>query len=302
MTTSHAGSSRKKVILFLGIVIIGGLLFIYLSRNTLARRCIEHGAEYAFGVPASVGSVNIDITDPSIQIRNLDTANPAEFSDKSFFKLDYSDASLDAKSILNRPITIPEMTFSGITLFLEMKGSKSNVTVVLENLKQIRGNKPRARSRNRTNTEFIVEKLDLYDIGIHAQITPVSGLAATGDLVIDHIRLTDLGKNGTGVRMEEILGIALQAILSSTVQMRGSGIPADLIAHLTDSMTDLPALQTQGIALTTETTKRMKAVVDSTMKGFQDSMPNPDELREDIEGLGRGLLKSVEQNEDADST
>jgi hypothetical protein len=89
----------KKILLWVGIAIIGLIVVLFLARNVIARKAIEVGTYKMTGFPLHIGAINLGLFSGQVQVNDLKLTNPPEFKDARFvdlplFKVDYHTLSM----------------------------------------------------------------------------------------------------------------------------------------------------------------------------------------------------------------
>ncbi|HUK82464.1 MAG TPA: hypothetical protein VLZ12_07535 [Verrucomicrobiae bacterium] len=77
----------KKILLWLGIGVLGLLVVLVLARNFIARKAVEVGTQKMTGFPLEIGAVNVGLLNGRLDVDNLKLMNPPEFEEKLFVDL-----------------------------------------------------------------------------------------------------------------------------------------------------------------------------------------------------------------------
>lgn len=243
------------LVLVVGLLAAGGVLYVLNNVNSLARKGIESGGSYALGVPTTVQDVSLRPLRGELSVGGLKVANPAGFSSPHFLNLTDADLAVTLNSLRSEVIDVPTLSLSGVDVHLERKGGDANYKAILENLKKLRSGQP---SSGGTQKRLVIRNLEITDIRVHVDMLGGSGVvgqvvgAATKlDVPIQKIQLTDVGRTGTGVKgtgvtVEELTSIIVQAVLAAAAENGGGIIPGDILGDLQSRIAGLGDLNSLG--------------------------------------------------------
>jgi hypothetical protein len=254
----------KKLLIFgvggllviLAVVVIGAAVLI----NAAARKGIEAGGSYALGVKTELRSARVGLVSGRFGMSGLKVANPAGFPAPHFLTLGDARVAVSLGTLMEETVELPELTLESIDVRLEKKDDTSNYQVILDNLKKIQGkpdpSKPKPAEK-KEGKKFVIKQLTVRNVTVHAQLVggpvgEVTGVLTDVTVPIDEIRLTDVGKTGTGVAgtgvtLGELSGIIVQAVLAAAVAKGGDILPADIGKGLQDGLSGLQSLADMGI-------------------------------------------------------
>ncbi len=288
------------LMLLVVVVVIGGVLFVSARANQLAKRAVEEGGTYALGVTTKVDSVKLGIFSGEFGLRGLDVANPtatsgAAYTSSRFLGLGSGDVKVDYSALQQPVITLPALTLSDIDVSLEKKGGKANYQIILENLKKLQdagGGKPSSKPAG-DEKKFVITKLLITNVNISVDMLDAGGLSqlAKVRIPIDKIELDNVGKTGdgvkgTGVTMEELVSIVVQAVLKATTEQGGNILPGELMGDLQGALGQLDGLKGLPLAVVADP----KKFVDDLGKGVGDKVKDlgkdvGDKLKDGLDGL-----------------
>lgn len=290
----------KKFLLFgvagLLVLLIAGVLAAIVSINSLARKAIETGGTRALGARTTVSGVNVGLLSGKFSMSRLEIQNPAGgFSSPHFLTLGEGGVAVSLSTLRQPIVELPRLSLEDLDVNLEKKGGQTNYGAILDHLKQVTGgDKPAPAAEG--EKRFIIRDLDLQQITVHVDL--IGGPGAVGDLTrvtvpIDRIRLTDVGKTGTGVRgtgvtMTELSGIIVKAILAAAADKGGGVIPSELLGDLRGKLAalgDLDKIKTEVIA------EVQGKIDDLGKKAVEDGKKKLDEAADKLKGLIPGGKK-----------
>ncbi len=95
-----------KILVTLALVVIIALL----ARNFIIRGVAERMIEQTTGMKADIGSIDIGILRPVVEIRDVELINPPEFPDREAFKLKTVFVRYNRSSLFSDKIELDEVT------------------------------------------------------------------------------------------------------------------------------------------------------------------------------------------------
>ena len=250
------------LVVLLLLLIGGGLLLVLANLNGIAKKAIEAGGSYALGVPTTVQSVGIHPMAGQMSLQGFKVANPTGFTSDHFLTLGSGDVAVTLNSLQSNVIEVPTFKLDAIDVSLEKKDGSSNYKVILDNLAKLQGNstsKPAASPSNSPEKKLIIKDLEITKVNVHVDMLGVPGgvgkvlnSAAKIDVPIEKIQLTNVGQTGTGtagtgVTVEQLTSIIVQAVLSAAAEKGGGLIPTDILGDLKGGLGALGGLGSVGV-------------------------------------------------------
>lgn len=246
-----------KKLLLRGLLVVIGLLvglvvLLYFTINTIAAREIESAATDALGVETSLGSVRISLFEGSTEITDLDVANPPDYPGE-FLVLGDGRVGVDLGSLLSDRIEVKEFTLKDIRLSLIQRTSGSNVGTILDNINRgsdggDSGGKP-APDSGGEGRKFIIDRLEVDDIAISISVEPISDATKPSKVTIDQIVIEDIGRKENGVTLDEVSSIIVQSILKSALEAAPGEIPSIMLSAMKGGLSNLDHLDLGGVQL-----------------------------------------------------
>ena len=107
--------------------------------NQRAQANIEAAATQIFGLPVTIGDINLSYVSHTIKIRNLTIANPAAFAPPEFLTVD--EIRLTAANLSERPLPIKKIEVRGARFHIteNPETGDTNMQVVMDHLYQANG-------------------------------------------------------------------------------------------------------------------------------------------------------------------
>lgn len=236
----------KKRIIRIGVGVLVALLvlviaaFIYLDRIT--QRAIEVGATYATGVETTLGSANLAPFYGELLLQDMVIANPPGFKSDHFLSLGRGEVAVTLPTLMQEQVVIPRLHLDGLSLNLEKHDGQANYQVILEHLKQLRG-QPQEQQADSPGKRYVIEEVVVTDVVVSAAVLPSIGEPKALVVRIPQIRLTQVGSDSSGgVVMSQLSGVLMQAVLESVITQAGQALPAAITDGLRSGMEGLGQL------------------------------------------------------------
>jgi len=278
----------KRLGIVLGVIVvllIVGVVILLVSIDAVAKTGIEKGATYALGVPTTLKSADIRVFSGKFALNGLDVANPEGFDKDHFLALGNGKVDVSYATLRKPTIELPLFQLDDVSLNLEKSSKGSNYGIILDNLKKFdSGEKPKENAP-KSEKKLVIKKININDIEVHVEFLPIGGMLTERDIRIDHIELTDVGKDG-GVKTSELIGIIMQAILASG----GDLIPADMLGDLNAGLEGLTDLGEMGIGVATEGVEQIGAVAGQAAEAAGEAADAAGEALEDAADQVGGAL------------
>lgn len=122
---------KKTVIVLVGLLILGGAVVLYLTRNIddIVKRVIESEGSRVTGTTVTVGSVETLLRSGKATIRDFRISNPEGFSDGAMLAIGEITASVDY-----RTGAIRDLQLTRPTIKVELRGRKNNFKAVQDHI------------------------------------------------------------------------------------------------------------------------------------------------------------------------
>ncbi len=231
------------VVLVLVAAVAGTLIYI----DAIAKQGVERGSSYALGVPTSLDSADVGVLSGEFSLAGFEVDNPqGDYTTDDFLKLADGNVAVTLGTLMKDTVEIPTLTLDGLSMNLERKGAKANYQVILDNLKRFEtGEKP--ADPEQPAKKFVIRTLQIRNVNVHVDLVPVGGTLTQVDVPIDEIKLQDVGTGGKPVKLSDLTGVILKAVMNAAVQKGGDLIPDDIAGELTAGLSQLQDLGDQGI-------------------------------------------------------
>lgn len=232
-----------RALLVAGVLLFAALLAVWFYLDTIAKLGVERGATAALGVPTALDSMSLRLFRGECELRGLKVSNPQGFDTTHFLTLKSGKVAVAPASLLQPKVVVPEIVLSGIDLNMEMKNGKANYQAILDQIKKIQQQDSGSGQAGGEGKHFVINKLVIEDVTVHANLLPLGGKATTVKIALDRIELKDLGTDTpSGVTLAQVTTEVTRAILQS-VAGKGAGIlPPEMLPDLLSGLTGVASL------------------------------------------------------------
>lgn len=283
------------------LVVVVALIAVMVGINGIARAGIEKGGTYALGVPTTLRSANVGVLSGTFAMSGLNVANPEGYASASFLTLGDGAVAVSLQSLRSETVEIPTLRLETITASLERKGGQSNYQTILDHLKGLSGGggeKPSQKPSSGDGKKFVIGELLIRDVKVHLDVFGGPGGAlqklTAVDIPIDEIKLTNVGKTGSGVAgsgvtMGELASIVVRAVLAAAVEKGGGLIPGDVLGELQGSLASLGSLEGLGMNVVANAKGAVENLAGEAGKVAEEGKKAVEEGKKAIEEVGKGL-------------
>jgi hypothetical protein len=247
------------VVLVVLVVIAIGAGFYFI--DAIAKSAVERGGEYALGVPTTLKSADVGVLSGEFSMDGLKVANPPDFKTSHFLTMDHGDVAVTLGSLRGSPVELPTLNLKSIDVNIESRGGSSNYEAILESLKKLESGSTKPTGDEK---KFIVRKVVIEDLKVHANLLPLAGEAAVMNFPIAEIRLADVGSETSGgMVLSELAGVIVKAVLAAIVEKGGQFLPADVLGDLAGDLANLKSLGDMGVNMAATAGKVIEDVTKS---------------------------------------
>lgn len=222
----------KFIVLLVVVVLlaVGGALF-YIDR--IAKLGIERGATYALGVDTKVDSVSLRLRTGEFGMSGLAVSNPPGFNESWFLRVGDASLHVPPEQLRANVIHVPRVAISDVDVTLLSRGGKANYDQILQNLGRFESGDAPAEEAPSGGKQMIIDELVVTDIAAKVTVG-LLGDAATVDLKVPEIRMTNLGSDSGGLTTAELTNIITKAVLDAVI--RSGGMPSAVAKDLTGQL------------------------------------------------------------------
>lgn len=216
----------RKIILWVIIIVVVAFGAAYVARNLLVERGVEAGCTYALGVESNLGSARLEIGGGSLDLNNLEIANPAGFTAENFLTLRRGVLDVDAGSVLDDEVVVDSLVIEGVTLNLEQIDNKGNYQVLIDNTKRLE------LSSSEEEQKFRIGLVALRDIQVSGTLNAL-GQKFEKAFTVEDFTLRDIGGDH-GATVSQIAAKVVQAVVSKALTAGKGVLPEGFGQSLSD--------------------------------------------------------------------
>ncbi len=281
------GVSALKIVFGLavvGIALVAVLVgIVVVSIDTIARHGVERGATFALQVPTTLDSADVGIMSGTFKMAGLEVKNPEGFQAPHFLKMNDAGVAVSLGTLGEDVIELPELTITGIDMYLVKEGGKANYQVIMDNLERFEGEGKAEPDPSKPGKKFVIRKIDIKDVMVHATVLPLGGAASTVDAEVPEIVLTNVGSGGQSLSMAELINVIIKAVFATAVNL-GDVLPGDIAEGLKGGLSQLGSLGDMGVGVAANIGGQVVGVAGDATKMLGDVAG----------GVGEGAGKAVE--------
>ena len=217
------------------VLAVAALGVVLLSLDAIAKKGVESGGSYALKVPVRLDSVRISILGGSAELKGFSVANPPPFKTPYAVKFGAIHARVDPGSLRKDVVVVPEVTIRQPEISIEGDLKEgSNLQRLIKNLDETiaaagpPGEKPPGKlapAEPKAGKKFRIDRLVIEKAKVSLGATFLGGKATS--VALERIELKDLGNDGNGISMAQVIRKVLSAILvEASSQATGSASSA----------------------------------------------------------------------------
>ena len=279
---------KRLFITLIVLLALGTFAFLF-SLNSIVAAAVETAGTRALGVETSLDQAQVGLVGANAQLKGLAIANPEGFGDGDFLSLGRVAFDLSVPSLFEEVITIPLIELEGTRLSVIQSGSASNVATILSTI-NANGKETDQGAESQDDSaskRFLIERIVLKEIEVQVQLDLLGDgsnpTAAT--LVIPEVLVEDIGSEGDGAPLSEVIGQVVEALLAATLDADGGNI---LDGTLRKTIEDgLGGLEDKG----REAVERAREELEGTLGDIDESIDGAvDDTREKLERAAGDFL------------
>jgi hypothetical protein len=231
----------KKIILWTipGVVVLVVLTVViaWAVLDTIVMKGIQHGGEYALGVPTQVADVKISLLKGSLEIDQMNIGNPAGFSSPHLIKSGTFSLDIKPTSVFANTVDISRFVLDGLDVNIEQGSGKNNISAMLDHVKQLGGGSSGTEGSKADGggKKIRVALVSVRNVVAHVYLQVPGAMPLT--INVPAIELMDVtGDSPDGVTISVLMGRLMPAIMASIVKSGNGVIPQELAGILNQDL------------------------------------------------------------------
>lgn len=220
------------VVVLLVVAVAGALLMI----DSIAKRAVQQGGEYALGVPTTVETLNLSLVGGSLKMNTLNVANPEGYKSDHLMRTGKFHLAVQPGSVLTDTVRIPTFELDGLDLNIEGQGLKTNIAQILDHVKKMGGGdsaaqpqQPAQSQDNGGGKKVVIDRVQIRGVVAHV-LLPVPGMQPL-TVNVPMIELKNVGGDKP-INVAELIGQLMPAIVAAVLEQGKGIIPGDMLAGL----------------------------------------------------------------------
>ncbi len=203
-----------KVLTVILVIIGAGLFYVASNINNVVKEAIVTVGSDTLKTKVTLDSVDILLLSSRAKLSGLVIANPPGFTAPSLFEMDTIVVDLDILSLMDKLVSVQEITIDGARVTAEQKGTTTNVQTLLKGLES--GAAAPAPASEQTETEAGASVDVLIKVGQFKFINSATQLVTEQwgekDVSIPDIELSNIGGEA-GVPPEGLANAIIKPLL-----------------------------------------------------------------------------------------
>lgn len=221
---------KKKAVIIAAAVLLGvpllGVGVFALALDPIVRSGTERLATSALGVPTRLEAADVSLGG-SADLRGLDVANPSGYQEPRSCRFDRLDAAVRLGSLFGDVVEVDHVDVVKPDLTIEFVGTKSNWSVLMDNLSKDR---PKTPEEKESRKKFRIGRLKIEAATVRFRSDLLQGGAKS--VTLPTIELKNLGTAENAATMGEVLATVFQTLAAEAMKSGHGILPAQLLDGL----------------------------------------------------------------------
>jgi hypothetical protein len=272
---------KKKIVLWavgaVLAVIVVAVAVTWVMIDSIAKRAVQEGGQYALGVPTTVDTMNLSLVGGSLRMGTLNIANPTGYNSPHLMRAGTFHLAVNPGSVFSDTVVVPTFELDGLDVNIESKGMANNIGVVLDHVKKLGGDSGKAGQQasqppsQGSGKKLMVNRVVIRNVAAHVTL-PLPGSKPL-TVSVPTIELNNVSSD-KGVTVQELISRLMPAILASILEAGKDIIPGDLLAGLNTQLADtVNALGGQASQLVQQGIGQAGAQVQQALKQVEKVVP-----------------------------
>lgn len=174
------------------VLLFGGGVFLFMNLGDIAKTVAQRVASRTLGVAVSIGTIEVNVPQKSVVVKNVKVANPSGYSRAHAVTIE--TIHLKANTLSDTLLNFNDVSVSGSEVYLEVKSDRTNLTDIKKNLDRRAAQKDPAAKQ----LKVIIDEIKIDKMRVKPSITLLSD-ADLEPAIVPDIVLTGIGKRQGGV-------------------------------------------------------------------------------------------------------
>ncbi len=232
--TVFTGISMATILLF------GGGIFLYMNLSNIAKPITERLATEALGVPVSIGKMEINLPEKTVQVSGLKIRNPKGY--KRSHILTVGDIKVELGKVSKELIIFKNINVSGTDVNLEVTPNGTNLNDLKKGISTKAPNKKATAAGDKI--KVIINHFNFTSAKLNPSVTLLSE-QSLDPIIVPDITLNNIGQKENGILAREAIAQILDHILKTL--NKSSGQAGFLNGLSKDTLKDMGQSQIDGV-------------------------------------------------------
>jgi hypothetical protein len=208
---------RLRTVVLIGaagvtLAALGGLWWLYASRDALVKRAIEGFGPQLTGVTVKVKRVRLEPIDGAGSVSGLEVGNPPGYKSARALMLGEMRLAIDYSTLTSNVIRVKEIALEGPVITYETGAGGDNLTAIQKHIDAEVAKLAGPASPDRTSgRKFIVDHIYVRDASVR--------FGDTLALSMPDVHLRDIGKKSNGASAGEVVKAVWGSIASGATSL-----------------------------------------------------------------------------------
>ncbi|MEM1099561.1 MAG: AsmA family protein [Planctomycetota bacterium] len=258
------------------VLVIVAVVVVFLLLNTIVKNAVQTAGESATGVPTELAGVNISPFSGAATISEFRLGQPEGFDGEVLFSLDAADVQVVPASLLGDTVQVPKVHIDGAHLTVAFENGKLNLKKLMEQIQERTGGGATEDPEETPPADADASGKNVVIDDLRITNTTVSGsvalLPGQPPVKIDNLKIADIekqgiGSDGSGVKLEDAVGLILETIMVNATEGIVTNVPG--LGDLEGLVGDVGDQATQAIeGAGQEATKRLEEGIGGLLGGL----------------------------------
>lgn len=216
MSAKQKTGMKHAILTFVALILIIGIYVGITQFSNIAKSITEKVATNALKTPVHIETMDIDIPNLSVNVKNISIENPKGygFSNKNIMTI--NEVLVDVESFETGLLAFESIGAIGTEVFLEAKSNKVNLAILKENLKAPKSDTEIVATTDEGEPiKVIIRNLHIGEGALYPSVDLVDDLPEKVDF--GPVKITGIGVREEGAIARDAIEQAFEAIVNTAV-------------------------------------------------------------------------------------
>lgn len=291
------------------LLLVGGVVAMI---NPIIEKAVTEGVGYTTQQDTTLESANLGIFSGDMSLEGLEIKNPPGFQETPLLKLGRFQTALAASGLAEDVIELDVVELDGLDLALEIKGTETNVTQLVERLQELQEQLKKARgvgggsSGGGTGSKdpqeslppeagpvLKINRIRVAGVNANLRISEIPLIDGVYGFEVPEIVLENFSSDMQGATMVEWTAHVLESVIASSLAAAELELPAEVRSVL---KSDLFKDEVLGTLLQGDLDDIDDKLEEKAKQEFDDYLEN---AKKDPVGAGNKALEDIDKGKKA---